>query len=81
MVEFYSPRDHLSTVVPAFAGTHWNRHPEVRALASLEGWPQSPTLNNILQGSPETASTSRVNAIAFIPGMTSEIASQALSPG
>jgi hypothetical protein len=36
----------------------------------LEGWPQSTTLNTILRGSPKTARTSRVNAIAFIPGMT-----------
>jgi hypothetical protein len=27
-------------------------------------------LNTILRGSPKTARTSRVNAIAFIPGMT-----------
>jgi hypothetical protein len=30
----------------------------------------STTLNIILRGSPKTASTSRANAIAFIPGMT-----------
>jgi hypothetical protein len=30
----------------------------------------SAVLAAILRGSPKTASTSRVNAIAFIPGMT-----------
>jgi hypothetical protein len=36
-----------------------SRHPdEVRALARLEGWPQSTTLNNIFRGAPKTARTS-----------------------
>jgi hypothetical protein len=47
------------------------RHPEVRAIF---GAPRrmvfSVVFAAILRGAQETARTSRVNAIAFIPGMT-----------
>ena len=54
---------------------------EVRALSCAPRRMAASTApNSILRGSL-TASTSRANAIAFVPGMTSEIASQVLRSG
>src|ERR1700738_444241 len=57
-----------------------DRHPEERSAAQLRRWLARVSkgdgpVAHILRGSPKTASTSRVNALAFIPGMTASLSS------
>src|SRR3979490_2945538 len=47
-----------------FGGHTHRRHPEVRALARLEGRPQAPTLASILRGSPKWLAPPAMSAIA-----------------